>query len=299
MQGCVFHIQRFSTDDGEGIRTVVFLKGCPLRCVWCHNAEGIGFSPEIALYPASCIGCGGCVSVCPNGASSLREGKALVDREKCVSCGLCADACPSEALASVGKAISVEAVMDAVLRDRIFFGEKGGLTVSGGEPMAQPAFTIALAKAAKREGISVAVETSGYGKKADFEALLPYCDAFLFDCKASGEDHVRLVGKEDRVILENLDFLCRSGASVTLRCPIVAGANLTDAFIEKIAALSKKYAAIRAVQLMPYHKTGVEKSLVLGREPQAVFSSPDAKTLSRLAERIKRESGKNAFYFEA
>ena len=295
MEGCVFHIQRFSTDDGRGIRTTVFLKGCPLRCVWCHNAEGLCFDAEIAFYKESCIGCGACTATCKSGAIALK-GNAVIDREACISCGHCADACPTGALCLIGKKMQVDAVMAAVRRDRIFYKKSGGLTISGGEPMAQAGFTIALAKAAKAEGISVAVETSGFGKKEDFAALLPFCDAFLFDCKASGTAHARLTGVDDGLILENLDFLCRNGASITLRCPIVEGANLTESFIEKIISLARKYVAIGSVQLMPYHKTGIGKSVSLGRTAQAVFATPSEEVLRSVAERVERESGKRTFY---
>ncbi len=192
--------------------------------------------------------------------------------------------------------MTVEAVMEKVRRDRIFYGECGGLTVSGGEPMAQADFVIALCEAARAEGISVAVETSGFGRREDFVRLLPLCDLFLFDCKASSEDHRRLVGAEDSIILENLDFLCRSGARILLRCPIVEGANLSEAFIEKITALAKKYRAIEAVQLMPYHKLGCEKGLSLGRAAQPVFQAPKKEALFEIARKIEEKSGKHTFF---
>ena len=295
-KGLVFHLQRFSTDDGGGIRTCVFLKGCPLRCLWCHNAEGLSPSPEIAFYQASCIGCGGCAAVCPQGALSLQKGKARLDRSRCVACGVCASACPTGALTQVGSYMSVEEVLSTVRRDRPFYGKTGGMTITGGEPLAQAAFTLALAKAAKAEGISVAIETCGHGKTEDMLALLPYCDHFLFDCKASATRHAALTGVNDRLILQNLTAICEGGATVTLRCPIIQGANMEDAFTEKVISLAASLPGIRAVQLMPYHNTGRGKTAAIGKAPQEAFAAPDETTLSRLAAHIEKESGKRTFY---
>ena len=294
--GCVFSLQRFSTDDGKGIRTCVFLKGCPLRCLWCHNAEGLSPAPELAFYENACIGCGTCVAVCPQGALALENGKARLDREKCTVCGACATACPTGALTQVGKQMTVEEVLKTVRRDRPFYGKTGGMTITGGEPLAQAAFTLALAKAAKAEGISVIIETCGYGRTEDVLALFPYVDLFLFDCKASTSRHRALTGVEDALILKNLAALCDRGAAVTLRCPIVAGANLDEDFTKKISSLAKKHEGIDAVQLMPYHRTGLGKPAAIGKAPQTVFDTPDDGTLSTLAARIEKESGKRTFY---
>ncbi len=294
--GTVFNIQRFSTDDGGGIRTCVFLKGCPLRCAWCHNAEGLSFVPELALYRKNCIGCGTCMTVCKREALSLQEKSVVIDRTRCVSCGMCAEICPSGTLVTVGKKMTLDEVVEIVRRDRIFYGKNGGMTITGGEPLAQAGFALALAKAAKTEGISVAVETSGYGKTEDLLALVPFCDLFLFDCKASSEDHKALVGVDDGLILENLEALCESGATVLLRCPMVMGGNLNEGFVEKIAQLAKRFASIEAVQLMPYHSIGTEKSYVLGKEEQKRFETPGEEKLIRLAKEIERRSGKNCFF---
>ncbi len=296
ISGTVFNIQRFSTDDGEGIRTCVFLKGCPLRCVWCHNAEGLSFSPELAFYENSCIGCGACCDACPQGAIEIEEGRARMDRARCVRCGRCADVCPTDARCMIGKEMTVEDVMEIVRRDRVFYGKNGGLTITGGEPMAQAEFTVALARAAKSEGISVAVETSGYGREADFLDLLPYCDLFLFDCKASKEDHETLIGVEDDLILGNLKTICERGATVRLRCPMISELNLNDRFLQKIIRLSERFEAIQAVQLMPYHATGIGKNSTLGKPCEEPLRAPDRPTLLTLSEEIGRGSGKKVFF---
>ncbi len=296
VSGTVFNIQRFSTDDGGGIRTCVFLKGCPLRCAWCHNAEGLSFSPELAFFEKTCIGCGTCLAACRQGALSLQNETVLIDRSGCVRCGRCADVCPSNAMVMLGKKMTVDGVMEQVRRDRIFYGKNGGMTITGGEPLAQAEFTLALAKAAKAEQISVVLETSGYGKAEDLLALVPYCDRFLFDCKASSEQHEALTGVTDEWILKNLDALCQTGATVTLRCPIVLNANLNEEFVKKIISLSKSREAIKEIQLMPYHSVGREKSIALGKMGQKRFEAPTEEERIRLSMEIEKQSGKRCFF---
>ena len=295
-KGRIFNIQRFSTDDGEGIRTAVFFKGCPLHCVWCHNAEGISPHTEIACDQSACIGCGTCLSVCPQNALSTARDRIDLDRAKCIGCAACTSLCPTEALTTIGKTLTVEEILATVRRDRVFYGGKGGLTLTGGEPLSQATFALALAKAAKAEGISVAIETSGYGKTEDLLALAACSDCLLFDCKADAQLHEALTGVKDSLILENLDAVCRAGANVILRCPAVEGANMTSAFEEKILSIAQAFPAIRAVQLMPYHPHGREKPILLGKKAQPLFQRPSAEAIDRLAERITEKSGKKCFF---
>lgn len=294
--GCVFNIQRFSTDDGSGIRTCVFLKGCPLRCAWCHNAEGLSFSPEIACYEKNCIGCGACVAACAQNALSIKNGKVIIDRSKCISCGKCAQVCPTETLVKIGKNMTVDEVMHTVRRDRIFYGDNGGMTITGGEPLAQAQFTLSLARAAKEEKISVVIETSGHGKTEEFLAIAPFCDVFLFDCKASSNDHKQLIGVSDKLIVKNLNALNEAGATVILRCPMIEDANINDDFVQKIINLAKATAAIKKIQLMPYHATGLDKSSILGKAPQRRYDTPSEERLLHLAEEIQSKSGKHCFF---
>ncbi len=294
--GFVFNIQRFSLDDGTGIRTCVFLKGCPLRCVWCHNAESLSPKREIAFYARTCIGCGSCAATCPQNAISLCDGKAFLDRKRCVACGACAEVCCSGALTSFGKSMSTDEVMRVVKRDIPFYQASGGMTVTGGEPLSQSEFTLSLLQAAKREGISTAVETSGYGDTAALLSLVPYCDLFLFDCKASSERHRALTGVDDRIITDNLFALCRVGAKIVLRCPIVVGGNLNQAFLDKIAELALSRSAISYIQLMPYHRTGASKSEAIGKPAQEVFDTPSAGECQAIVRYLQEQARKPALY---
>ncbi len=284
--GIVFNIQRFSLNDGEGIRTGVFLKGCPLRCVWCHNPESQKKEPEIAFHPAKCIGCGACRVVCRN-ACHTESGFFRAD---CTRCGACTEACPSNALEQIGKGMTVEEVLAKVLRDRPFYQTNGGMTVTGGEPMAQFAFTLALCKAAKETGIHVVIETSGYAETQHYLELLPYVDCFYYDCKADSELHRSLIGVDDTRILCNLDALMMRGASVVLRCPIVPGANLTEAYLLKLEALADRYPTLSGISLLPYHKYGTTKPLSLGGEVQPIFTEPGAEQMKAIQASLQRKT---------
>ena len=252
----VFNIQRFCTDDGDGIRTCVFFKGCPLRCKWCHNIESMAFSPEEEY-----------------------------DERLCIHCGKCKEGCPTGARQTVGTEMTAEEIMETVRRDKVFYGDEGGLTVTGGEPMAQFDSVYALAQKAKAEGISFMMETSGHGKTEDFIKIAPLCDCFLFDCKASSQRHKELTGVSDKLILKNLDVLYHLGARILLRCPIVPGGNLDDDFVAKIAELHRKYPNMQ-VQLMPYHKTGIDKAKRLGLPPQEEFTVPSKELLADIWQQI-------------
>ena len=268
IKGRVFNIQKFSVDDGPGIRTTVFLKGCPLSCIWCHNPESHDSRREIFFYEPKCIGCCACVAVCEHGCRIPGEPGTppAFDRTNCVRCGRCADVCPAGALECTGSDRTVEEVLRVVLQDRVFYEEGGGgMTLSGGEPLAQPAFSLALCEAAKREGLHVAMETSGFCSWETLEPFLPPVDLFLYDYKAEPENHRALTGVDSDRILSNLERLSRSGAEIILRCPIVPGCNDTESHYRAIADLAGRLPGIRAVNLEPYHPLGLSKAQQLGK----------------------------------
>ncbi|MBC7222650.1 glycyl-radical enzyme activating protein, partial [Candidatus Bipolaricaulota bacterium] len=224
--GIIFDIQRFSVHDGPGIRTTVFLKGCPLRCRWCHNPEGISPHPELMFFDYKCLGCCTCARVCPQKAIIFPEawgenGKSLpqLAREKCTGCGLCAEACPSGAWRLVGQRITVEELVSVLERDLLLYDRSaGGVTFSGGEPLFQPEFLLAALKACKDLGIHTAVDTSGFAPAPLFERIASFVDLFLFDLKPMDEEeHRRYTGASNRPIHENLRVLVRLGKRVTVR----------------------------------------------------------------------------------
>lgn len=266
--GCIFDIQRFSLFDGPGVRTVVFLKGCPLHCTWCHNPEGLLPAPQILFRPDQCISCGSC-RVCPNGAHSIEGKRHIFRRSCCTGCGLCAEACPSRALQLVGRYLSVEDVMKTVRADARYYASDGGLTLSGGEPVMQTEFARSLLEAARSEGYHTALETSGHVDFSRLEFLLPAVSLFLFDWKHSDEAMLkRYTGAALNVIRANLLALDERGADIILRCPVIPGINDSDAHLEGIVAITERLRHCSAVHLLPYHAIGQSKAAQLDmKEP--------------------------------
>ncbi len=278
MTGCVFNIQKFSIHDGPGIRTTVFLKGCPLRCLWCHNPEGLEPSPEIEFEPSKCIGCGACVSACPAGCQTMDKAGRGFDRSRCDRCGKCADVCLTGSLKRVGRRMTVGEVMAKVLDDRLFYETSGGgMTLSGGEAFFQPDFALALLESAKEEGLHTALETSGFCSRAVMMKAVPLTDLFLFDYKATGEElHKRLTCVLQAPILDNLRALSDAGARIVLRCPIIPGANDTEEHFTAVAALMETLSGIEAADLEAYHPLGTGKAPKIGKT-QAFRSAAPAK----------------------
>lgn len=264
----VFDIEKFAVHDGPGIRTAVFLKGCPLHCIWCHNPESQAVSPEIFFLPEKCAGCGACAAACPNSCHRFPDGKHVFLREKCTACGKCAEICPAAALEKAGTEMSVDEVMEKVLEDRIFYQYSGGgMTVSGGEPLFHPDFTCRLLRSAKENGLHTCVETSGFAPLEIVKRTAPFVDLWLWDTKADSELHRKLTGVKDLIILRNLRWLGDNGAKYHLRCPVIPGANDTEAFFRKIAELSVRYPGCEKIELEPYHPLGENKCRHLDREP--------------------------------
>ena len=266
-RGTIFDIQRFCIHDGPGIRTTVFLKGCPLRCLWCHNPEGGPAKRQLAYYSSKCIKCGCCFGACPFSAiQGVQSGDERVDRSRCHVCGSCAKACPAEALQVVGRVETVESVMDVVRRDMPFYKTSGGgVTVSGGEPLNQWAFTVAILQQSRQEGMHTAVETSGFGAWERLEAFVPHVDLFLYDLKVmSARKHRRICGTDNAIILENARRLSTVGANVVFRTPIVPGLNDRHTDIRALGAFVASLPNRHRLELMPYHRIGSGKYEALG-----------------------------------
>lgn len=275
LKGRLFDIQRFSVHDGPGIRTTVFLKGCPLRCAWCHNPEGISPRPQLAFDPRRCIGCGYCFRVCRRGAHKMVEGRHVLDRAACEACGTCVTECYADALDFVGREVSVADVMAEVLADRPFYETSGGgLTLSGGEPLAQIDFTEAVLRAARAEGIHCGIETCGHASWASFERIRPLVDLFLYDWKETDPAlHKQFTGVTNELIRANLRALYAAGANIVLRCPIIPRVNDRDDHFAGIASLCREMPALLGVEVLAYHRLGLSKAERLGAGPAVPVES--------------------------
>jgi pyruvate formate lyase activating enzyme len=263
MKGMIFDIQHFCTHDGPGIRTVVFFKGCPLRCVWCCNPESQKATPELMFDGEKCIRCFKCI--CPKGALKHTD-EVLLDRDICNVCGECQELCPTNALRVVGRLLSVDEVMKEVLEERVFYSENGGVTFSGGEPFMQSEFLLELSKLSKLEKLSVVVETSGYAKWEKIEKTLQYVDLIFFDIKScDSERHFVLTGVRNELILENLKKIATECETV-VRVPVVEGYNFKDeSDVFKLAEICRN-ADVEKIDLLRYHRLGEKKYRMLGRK---------------------------------
>ena len=268
MTGVVTNIQRFSTHDGPGVRTTVFVKGCPLRCIWCHNPETYRREAQVELNAARCVGCGACVEVCSAHCHVLEEENGrfrhLFSAERCVRCFACVDSCAYTALKKIGEEKTPEEVMRVVLLDRPFYGKRGGLTVSGGEPMMQPDFTLTLLRLAREEGISTCIESCGVGIERLDDAL---CDTIYFDIKAvDAALHRRITGRDNAGILANLESLAsRAAEKIILRSVIAVGYTDTEQHVLALRALAQRLGIAR-VELNPFHPYGSSKAEAVGLE---------------------------------
>jgi len=276
MKATIFDIQHFSIHDGPGIRTTVFFKGCPLRCLWCHNPEGLERRSELSFNQNKCTYCGNCTALCPNSAHTIKlpdSDKAqpvhILDRSRCVVCGSCVSKCWSKALEVSGREKELEEILADVLKDKVFYETSGGgMTISGGEPLSQPDAAIELLKMAKEAGLNTAVETSGYTTEDVIKKAAQYCDLFLLDCKETDPGrHLEYTGVPNEKPLRTLELLNELGAKIVLRCPIIPGLNDREDHYKHIGTLADKYEAVTEVNIEPYHPLGVSKSENFGKTP--------------------------------
>jgi len=284
VKGLVFDIQHFSTHDGPGIRTTVFLKGCPLTCAWCHNPESQSPDAELFFNLTICIDCKSCNKVCPYGMAReiLRDGRSR--EEKCGSCSLCADACPAKAIERIGEIYTSDEIVAEIEKDLPFYeNSNGGVTISGGEPMFQFDFTIDLLKKIKKKKIHTVIETSGFASKERFLNIVPYVDLFLWDIKVTDQAlHEKFTGNSLRPIIENLKLIDKEGAKTILRLIIIPGVNMNNSHYEHIADIYSELANVQGIELLPYHQYGNSKKEKLGFTDYLTFNQPTDQDIDRI-----------------
>ncbi len=265
--GLIFDYRRYSIQDGPGIRTTVFFKGCPLTCVWCHNPESQHSQPELIYRNHRCIHCGSCLAECPHGAIDWQSAQPQTDLQLCTRCGLCAKVCPAEAREIAGSQMSVDAVMAVVLRDVPFYDESnGGVTFSGGEPMSQVIFLHELLTACREHGIHTALDTCGFAPWAAFESIRTLVDLFLFDLKLiDSSAHRRFTGVDNALILTNLQKLAAAGHNLRIRVPLIPNITAQPENLRQIAAFVHALPGSPPVDLLPYHAAAEQKYTLLKR----------------------------------
>ena len=292
MQGRIFKIQRHALHDGPGIRTLVFFKGCPLRCLWCFNPESHAPGPQVMHQPAKCLGCGACLEACPRpGSLTGVPPKLRIEQGLCDGCGICAENCPAGALGLSGESLGLDQIMAEVLKDTVFYRRSGGgVTLSGGEVTMQAEFAAALLQECRSQGIHTAMETSGHCSWPDLQGILRHTDLLLYDLKAFTPSlHAELTGVDNRRILENAALAARSGASMIIRIPLIPGCNDAPEELRGIAGFIKeRLPMVSEVHLLPYELIGVAKYERLGKPYSLEKAEPPG------PEQIERAKG----YFE-
>jgi pyruvate formate lyase activating enzyme len=266
MTGVVFNIQRFSVNDGPGIRTTVFLKGCPLHCPWCHNPESISPSREIALRADRCIRCGDCLTACKNNAIHRVNGSFTLDRVLCARCGECVEVCVTDARAVIGDEMTVEELMNEIKKDMIFYRQSGGgASFSGGEPLLQHEFLSAVLKECREEGIHTTVDTSGFASAAVLKSIADDTDLFLYDLKLMNDTkHREFTGVSNHRVLENLRLLIDWNKNVIIRLPLIPALNDDEESIRALGTFVASLQTIREIHVLPYHRSGIEKYQRIG-----------------------------------
>lgn len=279
-KGNIFQIQRWSINDGEGVRSTVFLKGCPLRCKWCANPESWNQQLELLFFHEKCTNCNRCSSVCPNGAITVENGKSYFDREKCCSCAKCCEVCPTGARKMIGSTVTVEDVLKVIKRDAIFYRESGGgVTFSGGEPFAQLEFLRQLVFACNQLGLDTAVETSGYFDWMQVKDIFELLDCVFIDIKHMDDAvHKKMTGVSNLRILENITHVSRMHPNVIVRVPLIDEVNANKENIQKMCEFLKGSTQVKSVELLPYHDFGESKYSAIGAHSQP-FTTPQTETI--------------------
>lgn len=268
MKAVVFNVQRYCLHDGPGIRTTVFFKGCPLHCLWCHNPESQSVGQQLMYHESKCTGCGKCLGFCEARVRDPeRPGYIRMNPAGCILCGKCVDACYRGANEICGESVDVDALFADVLKDKMFFGKNGGLTLSGGEPAMQPEVSLELIRRARAEGIGTVIETCGFGSRSFYAEAADLGASFYYDLKAlDAEKHKRLTGVPNDLILSNLDYLMSRGADIVLRLPLIPGYNDSPEDLDLLAQfLARHEDQYDHAEIMKYHNLGISKAKSLSR----------------------------------
>lgn len=298
----IFNIQKCSIHDGQGLRTIVFLKGCPLRCHWCANPESQSYEKEIMEFSRKCIGCGECKQICPQSAIEETEEGFRIDREKCIRCFQCTDICYAGAKEVVGRKIDIEEAFQEINKDRRFYQQSGGgVTFSGGEPLTQPELLAKLAEKCRKNRIHTTIESCGYGNYEEFKKALSFLDYMFIDMKhMDPEVHRQLTGVSNEIILDNIRKISAQGIPITIRTPVVPGCNDSKENIEAIATFISKLDNVREYELLLYHDLGSSKYRSLGRpyllEGVKPPTEDEIRELVSCANTILEPCGKSCFY---
>lgn len=292
--GLIYDIKRYAINDGPGIRTTVFFKGCPLHCAWCHNPEGISPRPQRVYTPSKCIGCKVCIYACPEKALTLKGTGIAADQGKCVNCGICAAACPSTAVEIFGRKVTVADIVKEVEKDLIFFDQSGGgVTFSGGEPLGQAGFLEAALKALGQVGVHRSVDTTGHIETAALMRVAAHTDLFLYDLKhMDSQCHRHWTGVGNETILKNLRALAETGAKIWIRIPLIQGVNADSGNMRQTAAfLCSLPGAPLLVSLLPYHDIMAGKYEKLGQifDKTCAMSEPGARAVSAARDLFARK----------
>lgn len=288
----IINIQKYSIHDGDGIRTTIFFKGCPLSCLWCHNPESQNYGEELMYNGEKCTGCMACIDICPQKAISKEENQVFTDRNKCNLCKACIDYCVNNAREFVGKEYKVAQLVKEAEKDRMFYEESGGgITLSGGEVMTQNMDYIEeLLKKLKKKGYNIAIDTCGQAPYENYTRVLNYVDTFLYDIKLmDNEKHIKYIGKSNKLILDNLKKLSEARANINIRIPLVESINTDDESIEDFIKFLKNNINVKKINLLPYHNTGKSKYERLQKVYEGVnFEAPSKERMDTIKDKFEK-----------